>query len=193
MKWLGLGILAQAQKNAFYWDSCDTLQRSVFAVLQAAHSAEILIKAAIAQEHPLLIFSQIPKSSSTDDGLLGISDLLHQGKSIQYSELPERLWAVTGYKINELKTYQDFGKVRNIIQHVALPSSEFNQLTAEFIYKVIDPLIGDLWDFFAVEHCDVDSHEDDMFNILVRYGITYFRYPSRFSSQAEQALAGNEN
>lgn len=193
MKWLGLGILAQAQKNAFYWDYPDTLDRGVFAILQAAHAAEILIKSAIAQEHPLLIFSQIPKSRSTEDEVLNISDLLQSGKTIQYSELPERLWATTGYKLKEIETFQEFGKLRNIIQHLALPKIDFSKQAAEFIYKVIDPLIGDFWGLYAVEHCDVDSHEDDVFEILVRTGVTYFRYPERLAVQAEEALTKTEH
>ncbi len=193
MRWLGLGILAQAQKNAFYWDYADTLDRGVFAILQAAHASEILIKAAIAQEHPLLIFSQIPKSSSADDELLSISDLLQSGKTIQYSELPERLWATTGYKLKGLEVFQKFGKLRNTIQHFALPKAEFGKETAEFIYKVIDPLIGDFWDLYALEYCDVDSHEDDMIEILIRKEVTYFRYPDRLAVQAKDALSKVDN
>ena len=175
MKNLGLGILAQAQKNAFYWDYSDHLDRGVFAVLQAAHASEILMKAAIAQEHPLLIFSQIPKSSSTDGNLLDIKDLLQSGKTIQYSELPERVWATTGYKVKDLQTFREFGKLRNTIQHLALPKADFGIRTAEFIYKVIDPLIGKFWNLNAVEYCDVDSHEDDIIEILARHGVTGFQ------------------
>lgn len=189
MKGLGLGILAQAQKNAFYWDYPDHLDRGVFAILQAAHASEILMKAVIAQEHPLLIFSQIPKSSSTDGGLLDIDDLLQSGKTIQYSELPERLWATTGYKVKDIQVFREFGRLRNTIQHLALPKVDFGTTTAEFVYKVIDPLIGKIWDLYAVEYCDVDSHEDDMMEILVRHGITYFRYPDRLAVQAKKAIS----
>ena len=189
MRGLGLGILAQAQKNAFYWDYPDHLDRGVFAILQAAHASEILIKAAIAQEHPLLIFSQIPKSSSTDNELLDIEDLLQRGRTIQYSELPEKLWATTGYRIKDIQAFQEFGKLRNTIQHLALPKVDFGTETAEFIYKVLDPLIGERWNLYAVEYCDVDSHEDDIMEILVRHGVTYFRYPERLKIQAQKAIA----
>lgn len=193
MKDLGLGILAQAQKNAFYWDYPDHLDRGVFAVLQAAHASEILMKAAIAQEHPLLIFSQIPKSSSTGGDLLDITDLLQSGKTIQYSELPERLWATTGYKVKDPQIFREFGKLRNTIQHLARPKVEFRTITAEFVYKVIDPLIGEFWNLHAVEYCDVDSHEDDMIEILVSHGITCFRYPDRLAAQAEAAISQANN
>ena len=54
---LGLGALAHANWQAAFhsWDNEYWPQLSV---LQAAHSAEILIKARIAQAHPLLIFAR---------------------------------------------------------------------------------------------------------------------------------------
>lgn len=194
MKLLGLGILAQAQKNAFYWDYPDTIDRSVFSVLQAAHAIEIFIKAAISQEHPLLIFSQIPKSTNTEGNLLSFKDLLDKGKTIQYSELPERLWAATGYKLKEIEIYQQFGKLRNTIQHLALPLKkvELSKQTAHFIYKVIDPVIGNFWDLYAIEYCDVEEHEYDVLPSLINYGITDFRYPDRLATQVTGTLRERE-
>ncbi|WP_337072879.1 hypothetical protein [Aeromonas veronii] len=62
---MGIGVLSQAQKNVFYtsygYDS--RLDEGVYGVLQAAHAAELIIKAAIAEQHPLLIFSSLPKST----------------------------------------------------------------------------------------------------------------------------------
>ncbi len=110
MKEIGLGVLSQEQSNAFFWDYRNKLDEGVFAVLQAAHAAELLIKAAIAEQHPLLIFSQLPKSTSVNVDLLDIESLFEAGRTIQYNELPEQLWATTGYKIQELKVYTSFGK-----------------------------------------------------------------------------------
>lgn len=194
MRELGLGILAQAQKNAFYWDYDDILGRGVFSILQAAHASEILMKAAIAQEHPLLIFTQLPKSGSVDDGLLNISDLHRSGRTLQYFDLPERLWATTGYKLQCLEVFQQFGKLRNTIQHFDSPQNiDFSGQTAKFIYKVIDPLIGYFWNLYAVEYCAVDSHEDDMMRTLVRNGVLYFRCPERLETKAKEALSEVES
>lgn len=191
MKWLGLGILAQAQKNAFYYDFPDTIDRNIFSVLQAAHASEIFIKAAISQEHPLLIFSQIPKSTTIEDDLLSFKDLLNKGKTIQYSDLPERLWATTGYKLQEIEIYQQFGKLRNTIQHLALPQEkvELGKQTANFIYKVIDPLIGNFWNLYAIDYCDVEEHEYDVLPLLINFGITDFRYPNRLTTQVTEVLS----
>ena len=92
MKEVGLGVLSQAQQNNFYNCMGSTrLQTSIFAVLQAAHAAELLIKACIAEQHPLLIFSNIPKSGSGNGELLDIQSLMKSGRTIDYVDLPERL------------------------------------------------------------------------------------------------------
>jgi uncharacterized membrane protein YgdD (TMEM256/DUF423 family) len=57
---LGLGALAHANWHANY-HSFENDWWSELSVLQAAHAAEILIKARIAQRHPLLIFEHLPK------------------------------------------------------------------------------------------------------------------------------------
>src|SRR5690242_8785771 len=57
---LGLGALAHANRHAAY-AAMENPRWPDLSVLQAAHSAELLIKARIAQEHPLLIFEQLPR------------------------------------------------------------------------------------------------------------------------------------
>lgn len=57
---LGLGALAHAHRHAAY-AAMENPRWPELSVLQAAHAAELLIKARIAQEHPLLIFEQLPR------------------------------------------------------------------------------------------------------------------------------------
>src|SRR4051812_23096465 len=95
MRNLGLGALAHANYHAAYL-SIDNDRWPELSILQAAHAAELLIKARIAQEHPLLIFDHLPKSANSAGGLLDLEDLFRQGRTIQWSDLPERLWASTG-------------------------------------------------------------------------------------------------
>ena len=186
MRWLGLGILSQAQKNTFYGRYLEALDLGVFAVLQSAHAAEILIKAAIAQEHPLLIFDRVPQSSSTDDDLLSISDLFKDGKTIEYSKLPERLWAATGYRISEVSVYKSFGQLRNKIQHFACPNTALSHETGEFIYKVIDPLMGHFWNLYAAQYCDDEDLEYNLLPTLIRRGLD-FRCPKEWEPHVEDA------
>lgn len=124
------------------------------AVIQAGHAAEIIIKARIAQEHPLLIFETLPKSTKTSD-LLTISELFQYGKTIPYSELPERLWATTGYRMKNLDTFVEFGKLRNMIMHFAVPDIDTSQEVLKYAFKVVDPMLQDFWNDSVVPYAEI--------------------------------------
>src|SRR5207237_5120886 len=89
---LGLGALAHANRHAAY-AAMENPRWPDLSVLQAAHSAELLIKARIAQEHALLIFEQLPRSTQASGAMLDLGDLFRQGRTLQWPDLPERLWA----------------------------------------------------------------------------------------------------
>ncbi|HEU4404584.1 MAG TPA: hypothetical protein VFS43_04750 [Polyangiaceae bacterium] len=153
MRELGLGALAHANRHAAYiamenprWDE--------LSVLQAAHAAELLIKARIAQEHPLLIFEQLPRSTQTTNPRLGLEELFKQGRTLQWNELPERLWAATGTTLPSKALFDEFGKLRNGIQHFGPPPAErdASKETLRFVFGVIDPFIFNEWGLFAIDH-----------------------------------------
>ncbi|MEZ8265136.1 hypothetical protein AB6E22_18980 [Vibrio cyclitrophicus] len=150
---LGLAALAHANWHANFY-SFENDKWSELSVLQAAHAAEILIKARIAEEHPLLIFDQIPRSTQVDGETLDFKALVQKAKTIQYSELPERLWATAGIKLPNLGLYKEFGMLRNSIQHFAIPQNS-SCTSTDFIYGVIDPFINECWGLYAI-----DFHED---------------------------------
>jgi hypothetical protein len=186
MKEVGLGLLSQAQVNTFFWRYENRLDAGIFGVIQTAHAAEILIKAAIAEQHPLLIFSQLPKSGNVDGDLLDFESLFESGRTLEYNELPERLWATTGYKIKELADFNSFGKLRNGIQHFAVPDSNLSEITGQYIYKIIDPILEHFWSLFAVEYCDDEEPEYNLLPILVNRGIN-FRYPEKWQEYVDEA------
>lgn len=183
---MGTGVLSQAQRNSMYtsygYDS--RLDEGVYGVLQAAHAAELIIKAAIAEQHPLLIFSSLPKSKKGEDSFLSVSDLFESGKTIQYSELPEKLWAATGYRIEELEMFNSFGKLRNCIQHFATPDIDLRTEASKFIYLVIDPILEHFWGEYAVDYVDLESYQDDVFEILKSRGLVV-RFPESMAKYAE--------
>lgn len=90
MRDLGLGALAHANRHAAY-AAMENPRWPELSVLQAAHAAELLIKARIAQEHPLLIFESLPRSTQAAGAHLDLEDLFKQGRTFQWSDLPERL------------------------------------------------------------------------------------------------------
>ena len=151
MRELGLGALAHANRHAAY-SSLENSRWPELSVLQAAHAAEILLKARIAQEHPLLIFETLPKPTK-DCGLLDMKELFEKGKTVDWSDLPARLWATTGIKLENENLYREFGKLRNGIQHFSLPTNvDPAYETLKFIYGIIDPFINKCWGLYAVDY-----------------------------------------
>lgn len=148
---IGLGALAHANWHSHYY-SMENAVWSELSVLQAAHAAELLIKARIAQEHPLLIFEHIPEPTSGTGELLSYEQLVSAGRTYQYHDLPNRLWATTGIALPNLDSYLAFGKLRNAVQHFAPPEAiDLSQTTLEFIFQVIDPFVNSCWGLYAID------------------------------------------
>lgn len=177
MRELGIGLISQAQKNGYFWNPSNYLDEGIFGVIQAAHAAEILIKAAIAEQHPLLIFSQLPTSKHANGGLLNIEHLFERGRTIQFSDLPDSLWAATGYVLPNLECYKKFGELRNCIQHFSVPADvDLTEEIAKFIYGVVDPLMQNFWGIYAIDYIDDVDVELEMMHVLLSMGIE-FAYP----------------
>ncbi len=168
MRSLGLAALAHANWHANYL-STESDYWPEMSVIQAAHAAEILIKARIAQEHPLLIFEQLPKPKK--DELLSVEDLIQTGRTYQYADLPHRLWATTGFVLTNLEKYQSFGRLRNAIQHFAPPNKDHASEAIDFIYEVIDPFINEAWGLFAVDYNEDYEHPKYLVEGLIRRGV----------------------
>lgn len=173
---LGAGSLSHANYLAHFYDWTNQMW-SQLGVLQAAHACEIFLKARLAQEHPLLIFDSLPKSTADcvnkTTGLLDFESLLEKGQTITYSELPEKVWAATGVKINNLKLYNDFGKLRNSIQHFAAPNRDVSLQTSQFIYDVIDPFINSEWGMSAMNYCDDTEGYEYLIPVLAKRGVEF--------------------
>ncbi|HEX8638834.1 MAG TPA: hypothetical protein VF692_12275 [Pyrinomonadaceae bacterium] len=176
MSKLGLGALAHANRHAAY-AAMENGSWPELSVLQAAHAAELFIKARIAQEHPLLIFEQLPRSTQAAGTHLDLEDLFKQGRTIQWADLPERLWATTGQSIPNRDKFVDFGKLRNGIQHFAAPDIDAGKESLRFIYEVIDPFINECWGLFAIDYDE--DHEPYIYfvNALVSREISFLVSP----------------
>lgn len=68
---------------------------------------------------------------------------MEKGQSIMYFELPERLWATTGYKIKDLQLFNDFGRLRNQIIHLAVPDIELTDLALKFGYGLVEKMVNE--------------------------------------------------
>lgn len=174
---LGLSALTHANWHANFFSPENNMWPQL-SVLQAAHAAEILIKARIAQEHPLLIFDELPKSTQVQSKTLNFEHLVEKAKTIQYSDLPERLWAATGIKLKNLDIYKKFGYLRNCIQHFADPRGrDCSSETIEYIYKVIEPLINECWGLYAVDYSEDTEPYIYLIENLIRNDIEFLVPP----------------
>ena len=171
MKDLGLAALSHANRIEPQTDKWAELS-----ILQVAHAMEILIKACIAEEHPLLIFDRIPKPTKntlneiTDE--LTISKLSEKGHTIEWSSLLDFLWAVSNVKSINVAEFNRFGIIRNSIQHFGIvpPDSPVSHLTSlQFIYNVIDPFINEHWGLYAIDYCQDYSSENESNDLYWNY------------------------
>ena len=169
---LGLGALAHSNWHSNYYSHENALWPEL-SVLQAAHAAEILVKARIAEEHPLLLFEQLPSVKKAGGQQLGVEHLIEHGRTYQWSDLPDRLWATTGLVIPDVECFRRFGFIRNQIQHFAPPSMDLSLETIRFTFRVIDPFINQCWDLFAIDYNE--DHEPYVYLIenLVRVGVPF--------------------
>jgi hypothetical protein len=144
MQEFGLAVLGRSAYDVTFSEMMRPFVHTM-AVGHAANGAEIIIKARIAQEHPLLLFTSLPKSVNAPDRLT-IKELFEYGRTVQYNELPELLWATTGIRIERVEQYHKFGKLRNAITHFAVPHEEdLHTPTVKFLFEVAEPLVQSFW------------------------------------------------
>ena len=130
----------------------------------------MVVKSRIAREHPLLVFKSLPKSHETE-GVLDIPQLFETGRTLDYKDLPERLWAATGLRMEKKVEFLEFGKLRNKIAHFAAPDTALAQETLIFVFEVMEPLLEELGlessvprATFLFEHLNEDGQLVEMLN-----------------------------
>jgi len=145
MRHFGLHMISKGVVNATNSENENPYSHAL-GVVQVANGFEILIKSKIVEEHPLLIFSKIPTDNNVKGDKMETEDLLEHGQTIMYSELPDRLWATTGYKIADLRQYKEFGKIRNQIIHFSVPEISLSDQILKFTFEVIEKSINEWFD-----------------------------------------------
>ena len=153
MRQYGLAVLGRAAYDLTFSEQTRPYAHAM-AIGHAAHGAEIVIKALIADEHPLLIFNQLPRSVNAEDQLT-IAELFEYRRTVQYSELPELLRATTGIRIRPLKQFLDFGKLRNSIIHFAVPNTGYQGEALRFLFELMEPFVRHHWGESIVGHAAV--------------------------------------
>lgn len=172
---LARASLMQANMHAGFMDP-GSEHWPLMSVLNAAHAGELFIKTIIANEHPLLIFKDIAGLDKNGTIDLDLPTLLKHGRTHDFEKLPQVLWATTGIRLPNPECYEKLRVTRNAIQHFCPPEDiSPSNIALDFIYKVIDPLIRDNFDLYAIEH-----HEDHSVGYDYLVG-TLLRKEIRFS------------
>ncbi len=87
MKEFGLHVFGRAIVDVVFSEITNPYAHAM-GVVRCAHAAELLIKAIIAEEHPLLIFEKLPKPKGQEYKKLDIDALLNDGRTVMYNDLP---------------------------------------------------------------------------------------------------------
>jgi hypothetical protein len=158
MRKMGMLLFRDAFAEAAYGEN-------LLCVVHMAHAAEILLKARIAQEDPLSIFYNILALSKKGKNTLKFIDLIENGHTYGYAQLPEELEKKTGIKIERQEQYKEFGKIRNQIVHLSISNTEqaLDELTLLYALELLDPLVEKFWgrsvfDFIKNDYfCELNS------------------------------------
>lgn len=111
-----------------------------------AHGTELLMKSAIAAEHPLLLFSDRDlRRRMPETGPLSMEYLM-EGHTVQLADLPGLLWRATGYRIEDVQEFDRFRALRNRIEHFTVPSNDLLlEEVGRFLVAVVDPMLKKFW------------------------------------------------
>lgn len=139
-----------------------------YAFSSLVQSLEILMKAAIAEKHPLLIYEKIPKLTSKRNQL---NEFFKKARSRNFLDLPDLLELTTNYQI-ERKLLEDAWINRCKIIHIGQNSnSDYTYLGLDLTFKVIDPFIYTFWKRSSIDETTPFDSETPMY--LVEHCLDY--------------------
>jgi hypothetical protein len=207
-----LGALMQANTTAVFHDP-GMEHREQMSILSAALAGELFLKAIIASEHPLLIFKDLFHLDQPRNDIFDIEEIIRSGRTYGFEHLPRLLWVSTGERVADPENYDAVRVARNSVQHFCSPgNTRLRELSLQFIYRNIDPLINKHFGICAIEyhedHVGYDhvvacliAHELE-FSIPIGFGITeidlYARvaetslsYKNGFGAKLLASVSGN--
>lgn len=167
---LATGALKRANTDAVYFDP-GMEHRQSLAPLAAAHAGELVLKALIAKEHPLLLLSNIGEKTTNDE--IDLDWLLKNGRTHDFSKLPSVLWATSGIRVPNIDCYRRIAEIRNQIQHfVDDRDADVQYDCLQFIYSIIDPLLHEHFGIIACEFHE-DEFDDHVIGCLLSHQIKF--------------------
>lgn len=176
---LATDALRRANTDAVFFDP-GMEHRQTLAPLAAAHAGELVLKALIAREHPLLLFKNVGEKATNDE--INLDWLLAHGRTHDFSRLPSLLWASAGIELPDPESFQAIARRRNQVQHFLDTSAgNVREECLDFIYNNLDPLLRDHFGLCACEFHE-DQFPDFVIGCLLAHEI-------RFSVPADLQLS----
>lgn len=187
------GALSQANTHAVFTDPGNE-HWDFISITNTAHAGELLLKAIIAKEHPLLIFKDLFLLDDSQSEELDMRRLLQSGRTHDFEKLPQVMWAATGQRVPNMKCFERLRRTRNAIQHFCAPENDdLRGLSLEFIYTIIDPLMFSNFGMVAIEyHEDHSIGYDYVVGCLLRRGLK-FTIPQNFNLSEISVMDEMEN
>ena len=175
-----LAALAQANTHAALYDPMTEYWENM-SILNAALAGELIIKAIVAKEHPLLIFRDLFQIENAECDDLNLENLIEKGRTYNFEHLPRLLWVTTGDRVPNLEAFEALRKARNSIQHFCAPDHpSLRRLSLEFLYKNVDPLLKKHFDLCAIEYHEDSAGYDYIVGSIIRHELL-FSVPENFS------------
>ncbi len=167
---LATDALTRANTDAVYFDP-GMEHRQSLAPLAAAHAGELLLKALIAGEHPLLLFKNIGENTTNDE--INLDWLLKNGRTHDFSRLPSVLWAASGILIPDIVSFRRIAGLRNQVQHFVDDRDADVQFEClNFIYSNLDPMLYNHFGLFACRFHE-DEFDDYIIGCLLSHQIKF--------------------
>lgn len=143
-----------------------------YAYSSLVQALEVLMKAAIAEKHPLLIYEKIPKITSKKDQL---GEFFKKARSRGFLDLPEILAMTTDYHIQQ-KEIEDAWITRCKIMHMGHGlDTDYACRGLDLTFKVIDPFIYKFWNRSAIDETTSFDSETPIYLVehCLAYGIDF--------------------
>ena len=100
------------------------------------------------------------------------------GRTYQWGDLPERLWACAGVTLPDTDAFLTFGQLRNRLQHLGVaPEVDAARSTMEFVFGVLDPFIHESFGLYAVDHDEDCERYLYLVGALVQHEIPFLVSP----------------
>jgi hypothetical protein len=178
---VAIGALIQANQHAVYYDPGMDHWTDI-SILNAATAGELVLKAIIAKEHPLLIFRDLYQLDDPINADLKLEHIIQKGRTYDLDHLPKLLWVSTGERLPDLGSFENLRKARSAIQHFCSPThvGDLRRLALEFLYQNVDPLLNRHVGLCAVEyHEDMSVGYDYIVGCVIRHELL-FSIPDKF-------------